>query len=204
MEAPCPPGALWGLALLPPALLLAALCARCRRRHNAQIDDECKPPQPVPSSSFVVIAPFRCSSHAPPQQRPPAVEPHLPLPSPQPPQQRRVSAARPEPDRAPTPPAPDDDYSNELYATGYVEVLPDPQEEARGGSPQGRDSDSAARQGEEYENVPDGSRRSLDDSLEYINVPAAGSSPASRYASDRESEGDGPDYENVARTSPHP
>nr|DBA07032.1 TPA_inf: linker for activation of T cells [Anas platyrhynchos] len=197
--------ALWGLALLPPALLLAALCTRCYRRHSAPMDEECKTPQPVPTSSFMVITPSRCSSHAPPQQRPPVVEPNLPLPSPQPPQQRRVSAARPQPERAPTPPAPDDDYSNELYATGYVVVLPDPQGEARGGgSPQDRDSGSTALQDKEYENVPEGPRRSLADSLEYINVPAAGSSPASRYGSDRESEGDGPDYENVARTSPHP
>ncbi|XP_062456715.1 linker for activation of T-cells family member 1 isoform X3 [Rhea pennata] len=103
--------------------------------------------------------------------------------------------------RAPSPAPPaapesEDDYNNELYATGYVEVLPDgAAEPSPPQQPQARDSGSLVAPGEEYENVPDGHRQSLADSLEYVNIPDAGASPAPRYAS--ESEEDAPDYENL-------
>ncbi|GAB0202405.1 hypothetical protein GRJ2_002706100 [Grus japonensis] len=146
----------------------------------------------------MVITPSRCPSQPPvhPQQPPlwgSQAETVLQLPSPQPPQSRRVSTAHPEPGPRDPPPPPegDDDYSNEPYATGYIEVLPD--QAAPDGTPRGGDSESSAAPGEEYENVPEGTRSSLGDSLEYINVPPAGSSP--RDAS--ESEDYGPDYENL-------
>ncbi|XP_074874866.1 uncharacterized protein LOC142026015 [Buteo buteo] len=301
MEAPWPHGGWWGLALLPPALLLAALCARCRRPrgHGAEVDNYKSPPC-VPPARFIVITPSRCESRSAPRrlcptvslphggsapqrlcptaslphgasapQRlcPTAVLPHsasapqrfcpmvllphgasapwrfcptallphsvsaprrfcpmaasfcptvvvaprpsqpphhpqplppwgppaetvLQLPSPHPPQSRRVSTARPEtgPRDPPPPPEGDDDYSNEPYATGYVEVLPD-----QDGTPPRGEGRHEAAPSEEYENVPEGARRSLADSLEYINVPPTGSTP--RDAS--ESEDNGPDYENL-------
>ncbi|XP_068779265.1 linker for activation of T-cells family member 1-like isoform X2 [Struthio camelus] len=261
MDALWPAGLLWGLLLLLPTALLAALCACCRqpRGHGAQIDNyEYKPPACAPANSFMLLTRPSCPSHTPiKQQTVPSAEPFLSIPrSPQAPQSRKVSFTRPEPDngkhrvpswrgdvaaaspqrsqqgrglsgeegehdsvpsyeneaeagghprgvwpRAPSPAPPaapeaEDDYNNDLYATGYVEVLPDAA--AQPGPPQppqARDSGSSAAPGEEYENVPDAHRHSLADSLEYVNVPEGGASPAPRYAS--ESEEDAPDYENL-------
>ncbi|XP_062456713.1 linker for activation of T-cells family member 1 isoform X1 [Rhea pennata] len=228
MDAPWPEGLLWGLLLLVPTALLAALCARCRDPcgHSAQIDNyEYKPPPCEPHNSFMLLTRPRCPSRTPiKQQKVPSAEPFLSIPrSPQAPQSRKVSFTRPEPDndsvpsyenegeagghprvawpRAPSPAPPaapesEDDYNNELYATGYVEVLPDgAAEPSPPQQPQARDSGSLVAPGEEYENVPDGHRQSLADSLEYVNIPDAGASPAPRYAS--ESEEDAPDYENL-------
>nr|DBA07030.1 TPA_inf: linker for activation of T cells [Numida meleagris] len=222
--------ALWGSAFLVAALLLtAALCVRCHRHRGpgAAVDPSMNKPNPALSpSSFQLLPPTRYPSHVPPQPRGPVPETipnlnlnpnlnlhlswgqrgHADTGSPQSSQQRRVSTARTEPDRgSPTClPESEDDYSNEVYASGYVKVIPDPQDAGHDGhnSPTG-DSGSAATPTEQYENVPDVSRRSLGDSLEYINVPTAGSSPASRYGSDRDSDADGPDYENVTPPRPH-
>ncbi|XP_053908991.1 linker for activation of T-cells family member 1 isoform X4 [Cuculus canorus] len=139
MEAPLPHSGLWGLALLPPTLLLAALCARCRRGYGVQVDNyEYKPPHSVAPSSFIVMGP-----------------------------------------RCPPPPL-EDDYTNDAYVTGYVQVLPEPE----GAGP-------SAPPSEEYENLPDDRSDSRADSLEYINLPPPGSAPAS------ESEDGAPDYENL-------
>nr|DBA07031.1 TPA_inf: linker for activation of T cells [Meleagris gallopavo] len=217
--------ALWGSALLVAVLLLtAALCVRCHRQRGpgAPLDaPRDKPMSEQPQSSFQILPIVRYPSHVPPQARGAAPEtilnpnpnPNLHLSwvtrghgdagSPQFSQQRRVSASRPEPDRgSPTcAPESEDDYSNEVYASGYVKVLPDPQDAAQHNHSSAAEL-SGATPPEQYENVPDVSRRSLDDSLEYINVPTTTSSPASRFGSDRDSDADGPDYENV--TPPRP
>lgn len=164
MEAPWPHSGLWGLILLPPTLLLVAICAWCRRPHDhGAPPDQDKPRLP---GTFVLLAPQRCPPPQLPQWRPPPET----IPSPLPP-----------PPRAP-PPAEerDDDYTNETYVTGYVDVIPD------------EESNRAAPPGGDYENVPDGARSPFDGSLEYINLPTG---PAPRDAS--ESEDNGGDYENA-------
>ncbi|XP_053908990.1 linker for activation of T-cells family member 1 isoform X3 [Cuculus canorus] len=177
MEAPLPHSGLWGLALLPPTLLLAALCARCRRGYGVQVDNyEYKPPHSVAPSSFIVMGPRYLAPHLPPDPPNPQPPPWGPetrqQPSPHPP---RGSSA----DAGPPPPL-EDDYTNDAYVTGYVQVLPEPE----GAGP-------SAPPSEEYENLPDDRSDSRADSLEYINLPPPGSAPAS------ESEDGAPDYENL-------
>ncbi|XP_037754786.1 linker for activation of T-cells family member 1 [Chelonia mydas] len=147
-----------------------------------------------------------------------AAEPFLSIPrSPQAPQSRQVSFTRTETDNDSVPSYEneerprgdeddDNDYNNELYITGYVEVLPDSitetsPKEVVTSRPELRDSVSSVAMGDEYENVPEAQRESLADSLEYVNMPEPGSSiPDAHYgASNRESEDDGPDYENLHR-----
>ncbi|XP_053908987.1 linker for activation of T-cells family member 1 isoform X1 [Cuculus canorus] len=117
MEAPLPHSGLWGLALLPPTLLLAALCARCRRGYGVQVDNyEYKPPHSVAPSSFIVMGPRYLAPHLPPDPPNPQPPPWGPetrqQPSPHPP---RGSSA----DAGPPPPL-EDDYTNDAYVTGYV------------------------------------------------------------------------------------
>ncbi|XP_061229920.1 uncharacterized protein LOC133223318 [Neopsephotus bourkii] len=149
MEAPWPHSGLWGLVLLPPTLLLAAICARCRRPHGPAppAPSWFSPPSDV-SDDWVHVAPPprpRSSPLPPPPRAPPPAEEH------------------------------DEDYTNDPYVTGYVDVIPD---EA---------SDRTAPPGGDYENVPDGAQSPFGGSLEYINLPAGGAS---------ESEDNGGDYEN--------
>ncbi|XP_072216893.1 uncharacterized protein [Excalfactoria chinensis] len=213
--------AVWGSALLLAALLLTAtLCIRCHRQRGpgAPLDTNRDKPMPEqPQSSFQIIPAVRYPSHVPPHPHGAAPE-LIPIPnpnqnlnpnpswltrghgdagSPQLCHQPRISTSRTEPDRAPPTcgPESEDDYSNEVYASGYVKVIPDPEDSAQ--TQHGNDQHNNATPPEPYENVPDVSRHSLGDSLEYINIPTATSSPASRYGSDRESDADGPDYENV-------
>nr|DBA07029.1 TPA_exp: linker for activation of T cells [Gallus gallus] len=221
--------ALWGSAFLMAALLLtAALCVRCHRQRSpgAPLYDRDKPMSEPPPHSFQILPVVRHPQSAPPPPRGAAPEmilnpnPNLHNPnihlswgtrghgdagSPQTSQQRRISATRPEPERgSPTcAPESEDDYSNEVYASGYVKVLPDAEDAAqRSNGTATADTAAHATPPEQYENVPDVSRHSLGDSLEYINVPTVTPSPASRYGSDRDSDADGPDYENV--TPPRP
>ncbi|XP_075774049.1 linker for activation of T-cells family member 1, partial [Pelodiscus sinensis] len=135
--------------------------------------------------------------------------------SPQMPQSRQVSSCRTETDNESLPSYEnqegpragddDDDYNNELYATGYVEVLPDsmtePAAELVTSRTELRDSASSVAPADDYENVPEAQRQSLADSLEYINMPESGSSLPDDHcgSSNRESEDDCPDYENLHR-----
>ncbi|XP_067401859.1 linker for activation of T-cells family member 1 isoform X2 [Emydura macquarii macquarii] len=221
MEAVSLAGVLWALVLVLPAVLATALCIGCRDAsspvHGAQAvgDYEYKPPPCVPPNSFMVLTRTNYPSRNQIKQQPvvPA-EQFLSIPrSPQVPQSRQVSFTRTETDNDSVPSYEneertrgdeDNDYNNELYATGYVEVLPDsitetPPAVLIPSGPELRDSVSSVTMGEEYENVPEAQRESLADSLEYVNMPEPGASlPDAHYgASDRESEEDGPDYENL-------
>ncbi|XP_067171041.1 uncharacterized protein DKFZp434B061-like isoform X1 [Apteryx mantelli] len=105
MDALWPYGVLWGLLLLVPTVLLAALCARCRdpHGHGAQIDNyEYKPPPCEPHNSFMLLTRPRCPSRTPIKQQPvTSAELFLSIPrSPQAPQSRKVSFTHPEPDNA--------------------------------------------------------------------------------------------------------
>ncbi|CAM4677905.1 linker for activation of T-cells family member 1 isoform X1 [Lepidochelys kempii] len=223
MEAVSLAGVLWAFVLVLPAVLATALCIGCRDTgspaHGAQAvgDYEYKPPPCVPPNSFMVLTRANYPSRNQIKQQPVApAEQFLSIPrSPQAPQSRQVSFTRTETDNDSVPsyeneerPRGDDDddndYNNELYITGYVEVLPDsitetsPKEVVTSG-PELRDSVSSVAMGDEYENMPEAQRESLADSLEYVNMPEPGSSiPDAHYgASNRESEDDGPDYENL-------
>ncbi|XP_074985199.1 linker for activation of T-cells family member 1 isoform X2 [Caretta caretta] len=214
MEAVSLAGVLWAFVLVLPAVLATALCIGCRDTgspaHGAQAvgDYEYKPPPCVPPNSFMVLTRANYPSRNQIKQQPVApAEQFLSIPrSPQAPQSRQVSFTRTETDNE-RPHGDDDDdndYNNELYITGYVEVLPDsitetsPKEVVTSG-PELRDSVSSVAMGDEYENMPEAQRESLADSLEYVNMPEPGSSiPDAHYGtSNRESEDDGPDYENL-------
>ncbi|XP_074920771.1 linker for activation of T-cells family member 1 [Chelonoidis abingdonii] len=207
------PGAEWARSPLPPPL---TLCPALSPAHGAQAvgDYEYKPPPCVPPNSFMVLTRANSRPFPPGHPHP---EQFLSIPrSPQAPQSRQVSLTRTETDNDSVPsyeneerPRGDDDdndYNNEIYIPGYVEVLPDSVTEASPtelvtSGPELRDSVSSVAMGDEYENMPEAQRESLADSLEYVNMPEPGSSlPDAHYgASDRESEDDGPDYENLHR-----
>ncbi|XP_065278215.1 linker for activation of T-cells family member 1 [Emys orbicularis] len=212
------PGAEWDGPPLPPPLMLRPALSPA---HGAQAvgDYEYKPPPCVPPNSFMVLTRANYPSRNQIKQQPvPPAEQFLSIPrSPQAPQSRQVSFTRTETDNDSVPsyeneerPRGDDDddndYNNEIYTPGYVEVLPDsvtetsPTELVTSG-PELRDSASSVGMGDEYENMPEAQRESLADSLEYVNMPEPVSGlPDAHYgASDRESEDDGPDYENLHR-----
>lgn len=223
MEAVWLAGLLWALALVLPAVLVTALCIGCRDASSpahgvpAVADYEYKPPPCVPHNSFMVLTRASYPARNQIKQQPvgPA-EQFLSIPrSPQMPQSRQVSSCRTETDNESLPSYEnqegpragddDDDYNNELYATGYVEVLPDsmtePAAELVTSRMELRDSASSVAPADDYENVPEAQRQSLADSLEYINMPESGSSLPDDHcgSSNRESEDDCPDYENLHR-----
>ncbi|XP_053908988.1 linker for activation of T-cells family member 1 isoform X2 [Cuculus canorus] len=181
MEAPLPHSGLWGLALLPPTLLLAALCARCRRGYGVQVDNyEYKPPHSVAPSSFIVMGPRYSLPHR-----------SCPTSPPRPPQPTAAALGTRNPATALPPPSPriecrrrsSPSPRGRLYERRLRHglcVLPEPE----GAGP-------SAPPSEEYENLPDDRSDSRADSLEYINLPPPGSAPAS------ESEDGAPDYENL-------
>ncbi|XP_074852223.1 linker for activation of T-cells family member 1 [Carettochelys insculpta] len=224
MEAISLAGVLWAFTLVLPALLVMALCIGCRDNsspaHGAQAvaDYEYKPPPYVTHNSFMVLTRTTYPSRNQIKQQPvgPA-EQFLSIPqSPQVPQSRQASFSRTETDNDSVPSYEnaerphgdgdeDNDYNNDLYATGYVEVLPDsvtemPPTELVTSTPD-RGNASSAAPAEDYENAPEAQRQSLADSLEYVNMPEPGCSLPDDHcgSSNRESEDDGPDYENLHR-----
>ncbi|XP_075422620.1 linker for activation of T-cells family member 1 isoform X3 [Ascaphus truei] len=103
----------------------------------------------------------------------------------------------------------DDNYSNENYICGYIEVLPDDTDIKTGcvlTVPPNLDSTSASVSSatiadDGYENVEQ-QRSSLNESLEYVNVPSLndiGIQTDLDNRSGQESEDDSPDYENVVK-----
>ncbi|KYO25452.1 linker for activation of T-cells family member 1 isoform A [Alligator mississippiensis] len=183
--------ALGVLALLPP--VAALLCAHCPRR---------SPRGPEAIGDYE----YKRSPQAPPS--------------------RTASVARPEPDNDSVPSYEneehpphvaadmeddDNDYNNDT--PGYVVVLPDgaagpPLAEPPAPASAPQDNSCSAMAGEDYENFPEPPptppepqmRESLAaDSLEYVNMPEPGAPEPQYGSSDRESEEDGPDYENLQR-----
>ncbi|XP_059586383.1 linker for activation of T-cells family member 1 isoform X2 [Alligator mississippiensis] len=215
--------------LPPVAALLCAHCPRRSPRGPEAIGDyEYKPPAPcAPQNSFILLSRSSCAPRNQIRQQPVTpTEQFLSIPrSPQAPPSRTASVARPEPDNDSVPSYEneehpphvaadmeddDNDYNNDT--PGYVVVLPDgaagpPLAEPPAPASAPQDNSCSAMAGEDYENFPEPPptppepqmRESLADSLEYVNMPEPGAPEPQYGSSDRESEEDGPDYENLQR-----
>nr|XP_033799862.1 linker for activation of T-cells family member 1 [Geotrypetes seraphini] len=224
---------MWAFILVLPVILTMALCIGCRERAPTQIsqsvdDYDFKPSYMSHShTSFTVI---RNPSTGMPNNFPSSLpvatsEVFLSVPcSPQAPESRRSSFTPAEVDNESVPSyenedqkqPEDEDYINDTYISGYIDVLPDNVEtpasdpepahelEPAGDMHSGRLSSTNT---EEYENVVEQQRDSMGDSLEYVNVPEQhqveqrSENLSFDGGSNQDSEDDTPDYENVTKKS---
>ncbi|XP_029462950.1 uncharacterized protein LOC115094248 isoform X2 [Rhinatrema bivittatum] len=223
---------MWAFILVLPVILIMALCIGCRESAPKRI------PQSVddydfrssymshPSSSFAVMRhpstgiPSNFSSSLPVT----ASDAFLSVPSPLAPDSRRSSFTPAEVDNESVPSyenqdqkqTEDDEYINDTYISGYIDVLPDiveppvpcPEPMPEPETEEQMQSDRiSSTNTEEYENVPEQQRDSLGDSLEYVNVPDQQEARqhldnfSQEGGSNRDSEEDTPDYENVTHRS---
>ncbi|XP_047636187.1 linker for activation of T-cells family member 1 isoform X3 [Phacochoerus africanus] len=209
-----------GLLLLPLlAVLLMALCVRCRELPGSY--DTAAPDSLTPSSIVIkrppTLAPWPPATSYPPMTSyPPLSQPDLlPIPrSPQPPGgSHRMPSSRQDSDGEPVCEDADEDEDEEDYHNeGYLVVLPD-SVPATGATvpaapasnkPGLRDSAFSMESGEDYVNVPESEESadaSLNGSREYVNVsqelqPVAKTKPATLRSQEVEDE-EAPDYENL-------
>ncbi|XP_030065353.1 linker for activation of T-cells family member 1 [Microcaecilia unicolor] len=224
---------MWAFILVLPVILTMALCIGCRERAPTRIpqsvdDYDFKPSyMSHPHSSFTVIRnpstgmPNNFSNSLPVS----TPETFLSVPcSPLVPESRRSSFTPAEVDNESVPSyenegqktPEDEDYINDSYISGYIDVLPDivetpvsDPEPVREPEPAGETHSDrlSSTNTEEYENVLDQQRDSMGDSLEYVNVPeqhqVGQRSDNLSYdgGSNQDSEEDTPDYENVTKRS---
>ncbi|XP_075422619.1 linker for activation of T-cells family member 1 isoform X2 [Ascaphus truei] len=217
---------LWAFILVLPVILTAALCISCRKKTPTRIlqsvdDYVYKSAFTKPPTSFTILR----GCNYPPQNVSSSIfvaprEQLLSIPS-MTAESRRSSVGMVVQDTDSLPSyenelkAKDDDddiddnYSNENYICGYIEVLPDDTDIKTGcvlTVPPNLDSTSASVSSatiadDGYENVEQ-QRSSLNESLEYVNVPSLndiGIQTDLDNRSGQESEDDSPDYENVVK-----